>query len=459
VSDRDAAQALGDEIGGYALESGGPPDESGDHAPVERTVASPRPVRFRASSDARLDARQLYMSQIQDIPVLTREAVAELSKLIREQEALFERTLLEIPGASLRIVEEWEDRRARGLVTAVLCRHARDGSKRDWGKHVDTHFVRARQQLDRRPVSYARVAETLIAAQLAFELLVETYNALLAAADSAADRSARRRLGLESAAGRRRLERAGRALAEYHRHVQTFAHHNLRLVAKCAHRYRGLGLSFMDLVQEGNLGLIRAIEKFEPERGFMFSTYAVWWIQQAMIRAIQNQRRTVRVPSHICEQQIRLRRIESELARRLGRDPTGEELAPQLGISADAVEELVATLAPIRSLNAPAPGLEDVEFEDLLRDETVTDPTAALERGEQAAALAGLLESLSPRERQVIDWRFGLSGSGEPSTLGEIGTRLGLSRERVRQIEAAALLRLRASAMDNCSSGPYDDAA
>jgi RNA polymerase sigma factor (sigma-70 family) len=110
--------------------------------------------------------------------------------------------------------------------------------------------------------------------------------------------------------------------------VQTFAHHNLRLVAKCAHRYRGSASRSWISVQEGNLGLIRAIEKFEPERGFMFSTYAVWWIQQAMIRAIQNQRRTVRVPSHICEQQIRLRRIESELARRLGRDPTGEELAP-----------------------------------------------------------------------------------------------------------------------------------
>jgi RNA polymerase sigma factor (sigma-70 family) len=459
VSDRDAAQAVGDEIGGYALESGAAADATGDGAPSTRYAPSPSPVRFRTSSDARLDARQLYMSQIQDIPVLSREAVAELSKLIREQEALFERTLLEIPGASLRIVEEWEERRARGLVTAVLCRHARDGSKRDWGKHVDTHFARARQQLDRRPVSYARVAETLISAQIAFELLVETYNGLLAAVEPDADRSARRRLGIDSAAGRRRLERAGRALAEYHRHVQTFAHHNLRLVAKCAHRYRNLGLSFMDLVQEGNLGLIRAIEKFEPERGFMFSTYAVWWIQQAMIRAIQNQRRTVRVPSHICEQQIRLRRIESELARRLGRDPTGEELAPQLGITADAVEELVATLAPIRSLNAPAPGLEDVEFEDLLHDETVADPTAALERGEQAAALAELLESLSPRERQVIDWRFGLSGGDEPSTLGEIGARLGLSRERVRQIEAAALMRLRASARGSCASGPYDDAA
>ncbi|HKA14251.1 MAG TPA: RNA polymerase sigma factor RpoD/SigA [Myxococcota bacterium] len=397
------------------------------------------------------------MSQIQNIPVLDREAVAELSKQIREQQGLFERSLLEIPGAARKVVDEWESRRAKGLVTAVLCRHARDGSRRDWGKHVDAHLSRAQQQLSRHPVSHARVAETLFAAELAFELLVEIHAGLLAAAEPGADVAERRRLGLESAAARRRLARATRALAEYHRHVQKFAHHNLRLVAKCAHRYRNLGLSFMDLVQEGNLGLIRAIEKFEPERGFMFSTYAVWWIQQAMIRAIQNQRRTVRVPSHVCEQQIRLRRIENELARRLGRDPTGEELAPKLGLTPDAVDELVATLAPIRSLNAPAPGLEDVEFADLLRDETTADPTLALERGEQSAVLAELLESLSPRERQVIDWRFGLSGGDDPSTLGEIGDRLGLSRERVRQIEAAALSRLRASAIESrVMSGPFD---
>ncbi len=454
MSDRDAALSGEGEIGGFAQESG-PADASEPRARARRRAAAP--VRFPGSS-APLDARQLYMSQIQDIPVLRREEVAELSDRIREQQELFERSLLEIPGAARRVVEEWEARRSRGLVTAVLCRHARDGSRRDWGKHIDAHLTRAQHQLARNPVSYPRVAVTLIEAELAFELLVEIHTGLLTVVAPGVDRGERRRLGLDAADARRCLARAGRARGDYHRHVQTFAHHNLRLVAKCAHRYRGLGLSFMDLVQEGNLGLIRAIEKFEPERGFMFSTYAVWWIQQAMIRAVQNQRRTVRVPSHVCEQQIRLRRIENELAGRLGRDPTGEELAPKLGLSPDAVDELFATLAPIRSLNAPAPGLDGVELADLLRDETTTDPTLALERGEQVAALAGLLESLSPRERQVIDWRFGLSGGDEPSTLGEIGARLGLSRERVRQIEAAALLRLRAIAIPNASD-PFDDAA
>jgi RNA polymerase sigma factor (sigma-70 family) len=457
LSDRDVSLALdeGAVVGTFA-----------DDATEVRTERPSRPVRrprrpraaaqrFRSQSGP-VDARQLYMNQIQDIPVLDRETVAELSNRIRAHQNEFERSLLAIPGAARLVVEHWETRRQRGLVTAVMCRHARDGSKRDWGKHIDAHLVRAQQQLTRTPVPLARVTETLIAAELAFELLIEIHAQVLRAAAPDADRAERRRLGLDAAAARRKLASGERALAEYHRLVQVFANHNLRLVAKCAHRYRGLGLAFMDLVQECNLGLIRAIEKFEPERGFMFSTYAVWWIQQAMIRAIQNQRRTVRVPSHICEQQIRLRRIEGELSRRLGRDPTSEELAPKLGLSSDAVDELIATLAPVRSLNAPAPGLEDVELEDLLHDETCVDPASELERGERREALAELLESLPPRERQVIDWRFGLSGHGEPSTLGEIGVRLGLSRERVRQIEAAALLRLRETVRGSTEPGPFD---
>ncbi|MGH7337971.1 MAG: sigma-70 family RNA polymerase sigma factor, partial [Myxococcota bacterium] len=322
MSDREATLSVEEseigELAGFELESAPVPERRPSRAAVRRRKSRTAASVHEAYTP--LDARQLYMNQIQDIPVLDREEVARLSNRISEQMALFERSLLEIPGAALRIVAEWESRRARGLVTAVLCRHARDGSRRDWGKHIDTHLARAKLQLSRTPVSYPRVAKTLRQAEVAFELLIEIHADLVAAAADG-DRAERRRLGLDTAAARRRLEQTARALAEYHEHVQRFAQHNLRLVAKCAHRYRGLGLSFMDLVQEGNLGLIRAIEKFEPERGFMFSTYAVWWIQQAMIRAIQNQRRTVRVPSHVCEQQIRLRRIEGELARRLGRDP------------------------------------------------------------------------------------------------------------------------------------------
>jgi len=427
------------------------------------SVAPARPERLAPrryeEGPGPADARALYMSAIQDVPVLDKAAVRTLSERMREHQDHFERALFEIPGTAPLVLERWESRRERGLVTAILCRHARDGSKTDWAAHVDEHMERLRRQLARKPVSRERVAETLVDAQLTFELLIEIHRELVAAASSdAPDASLRRRLGLHTAKARRKLAEAERALGRYHRAVQTIAHHNLRLVAKCAHRYRGLGVPFLDLVQEGNLGLIRAIEKFEPERGFMFSTYAVWWIQQAMIRAIQNQRRTVRVPSHICEQQVRYRRVESELTRRLGRDPSPEELAAELGIGTDALEQLVSTLSPIRSLNAPAPGLEDVDLEDLIRDEDEVDPTEGLERDQQGVALRRLLETLPARERQVIDWRFGLSEGDAPATLGEIGERLGLSRERVRQIEVAALARLRAGA-EGDADGLHGDAA
>ncbi len=462
--DRDLSQSGGE---GRGIGSLSEPRGARSRTSGSRSTPPPRSEALRGrrtrveEADGPLDTRQHYMSQIQDIPVLSREEVCDLSRRIREEQGLFEQALLEIPGAGLLLVEEWESRRSRGLVTAVMNRNARDGSRRNWGRHVDEYLSRAQRQLARRPIPVLKLAETLVAAQLAFEVLVEVHTALRKAAEPDADRGERRRLGLDGAGARRRLARAERALAEYHRLVQIFAHHNLRLVAKCAHRYRGLGVPFMDLVQEGNLGLIRAIEKFEHERGYMFSTYAVWWIQQAMIRAIQNQRRTVRVPSHICEQQIRYRRIEGEMSRRLGRDATPEEIAAALDMTPEAVEDLIATLAPIRSLNAPAPGLEDVEFEELVRDESTVDPTEIMARGEDGEALFRLLNTLPPRERQVIDWRFGLSEGNEPSTLGEIGERLGLSRERVRQIEASALTRLRATARgsDAPVSVGVDDAA
>jgi len=204
-----------------------------------------------------------------------------------------------------------------------------------------------------------------------------------------------------------------------------------------------MGVPFMDLVQEGNLGLIRAVEKFEAERGFMFSTYAVWWIQQAMIRAVQNQARTVRLPSHVCEQQVRYRRQHDALSRRLGREPTQHEMSDELGLDLDQTALLETTLVPIRSMHAPVQGLDDVTFEDALADEDVPDPIESLDQERLSDAVGRLLEGLDARERKVLMWRFGLEGDGEASTLGEIGKRLGLSRERVRQIESLALSRLR----------------
>jgi RNA polymerase sigma factor (sigma-70 family) len=218
--------------------------------------------------------------------------------------------------------------------------------------------------------------------------------------------------------------------------------HNLRLVVTQAKRYRNMGVPYVDLIQEGNLGLMRAVEKFEYQRGFKFSTYAVWWIEQALVRAIQSVSRTVRVPSHIYELQLRMRRVEADLRQRLGRHPGSQELAKALDVPEDMVELTRMSAYPIGSLEAPLPGTDDLRLEDALADDEVDDPAEIHDEQTLRNALTRELETLAPRERAILEARFGLEG-GEPPTLEEIGQQMGLSRERVRQIEHRALSRLR----------------
>lgn len=177
----------------------------------------------------------------------------------------------------------------------------------------------------------------------------------------------------------------------------------------------------------------------------MFSTYAVWWIQQAMIRAVQNQARTVRLPSHVCEQQVRYRRTREELLRRLGRDPSPVEVAEELSLPLEQADLLEGALSPIKSLSAPMQGLDEVTLEESLPDDDVAAADSELDRSRLSGTVHGLLAQVPPRERKILTWRFGLDGE-EPATLGEIGRRLGLSRERVRQLEGSALTRLREQA-------------
>jgi RNA polymerase sigma factor (sigma-70 family) len=410
---------------------------------------APRPVRGREALRApepreALDARAAYLQSIQDVPVLSRERVYELTREMRRNEADFERELLSVPGVATLFLERWRQRLDKGRVTAALSRHYRDGGDRDWNAQIDACFRKLERLLALLPVPGGRISKLLAEAELGLPLLLEAYGELLAALDGGALALAdRRRLGLTTPAARTAVARAQKSLARYHEAKQTIAHHNLRLVVKCTRRFSNLGVPFMDLVQEGNLGLIRAVEKFDPDRGFMFSTYAVWWIQQAMIRALQNQRRTVRVPSHVCELQVRMRHAEEGLARRLGRDPEPQEVAGALDLSLEQYDALASTLSPVRSIHAPVAGLDDVCLEDTLSDGEVPEPGEAVEREQLRAGVDALLANLDSRERKVLHWRFGLSGGDGAVTLGEIGRRLGLSRERVRQIEVAALARLR----------------
>jgi RNA polymerase sigma factor (sigma-70 family) len=386
-------------------------------------------------------ARQSYMRSIQQVPVLGREEIAYLCKQMAEDRHAFESAVLSLPGVAPFLVEHWRSNRAARRVSAALSRRHRDGGP-DPGPHIDACFERLARLLA-RPGRNERAARALLEqAELAFELHVEAFQALKARATAGEPAD----LALTRPRAQALLQRAERALAGYREALGQIAWHNLRLVARCAHRFRGMGVPFMDLIQEGNLGLLRAVEKFDPNRGFMFSTYAMWWIQQAMIRALQNQARTVRLPSHVCEQQLRYRRTRDELARRLGREPESLEVAQALRVSLEQADAIESTLAPQRSLSAPLHRAEEMTLEDSLEDESACDPSQELERARLRFRVRELIASLAPRERTVLRWRFGIGDDGAQATLGEIGRRLGISRERVRQIEAVAMAQLRARA-------------
>jgi RNA polymerase primary sigma factor len=445
--------------------------------------------RDRASISELRESLAAYLADIAETPTLDREQEIILSKEIRSADHELRDAVLCVPWAANEVVRIWRDLQTQGRVTGKMSESFGSGGVdgKALTKKLDDALAKVERLLGKRGQLEGdreaedkldkRAARLLRAADLSTKIMAQLRDGLVEY-EARFDAVQRERASLDdprrrprSEAGRSRRRRELRRLAEQRRaveaevglpwdqfdrlaklmneawdrlthHKNLFLEHNLKLVVAIAKDYQDMGVPFIDLIQEGNIGLVRAVEKFDAERGFKFSTYAVWWIRQALVRAIQNQSRTIRIPSHLHEDLRKYQRARASLETELARDPTAPEIAKAAGISLEHAQRLERIVRDPISLENPVPGTDDKKLIDTLKDPSAPSHAENLDRQRLESATGSALARLPERERQILQWRFGLDGERE-HTLEEIGRLLGLSRERVRQLEARALAQLR----------------
>jgi RNA polymerase primary sigma factor len=427
------------------------------------------------------DGVRLYLREIGKIPLLTAQQEVEIGRRIEIGQIALRRALAGIPmalsallqvGSRLRqeeipaddvILQEGEEldgaeikrvlrafSRVRSLErqSARPRRSPRVGRSSAAARRHDTRRIgTAREAIQkivaRMPLKPALIDQLVADVRRRCEPLERLSADVRQAPNPAAQRELRR-LEREAGLPRRQLEAVLAEIAKHEREVRQakkeLMEANLRLVVSVAKRYLRSELSLLDLIQEGNIGLMKAIDRFQYRRGFKFSTYATWWIRQALSRALADQSRTIRIPVHIVEQLHRISRVNRTMVNTLGRDPTPEELAQQARVPANKVRMILESSRRPLSLESPVGG--DSELGDFLEDTSAGSPDDAILSQDLMARVEGALAILSPKEKEILRLRFGIGTEGE-RTLEEIGLRFAVTRERIRQIEVKALRKLR----------------